>query len=193
MLVRKWMKHFQVAVTASFDAKTIPGSINCYTAKMSQFRQQLRGHMVGPPCWLTSYLRLTSLHPEVELSRTSHYHQRIISRHQKTSKNILRQSTFLLKKTPTWPWNCRILECIRVLASAFTWSHHVLQVYQIRSTTSTHASRNGDIFWLRRSSTCNILMVISTASAPKDNNILFGGASPAQKNSGKWRFIGVPS
>ena len=131
--------------------------------------------MVGPPCWLTSYLRLTSLHPEVELSRTSHYHQRIISRHRKTSKNILRKSTFVLKKTPTWPWNCRILECIRVLASAFTWSHHVLQVYQIRSTTSTHASKNGDIFWWRRSSTCNILMVISTASAPKDNNILFGG------------------
>lgn len=86
MLVRKWMKHFQVAVTAGFDAKTIPGSINCYIAKMSQFRQQLRGHMVGPPCWLTSYLNLTSLHPEVELSRTSHYHQRIISRHRKTSK-----------------------------------------------------------------------------------------------------------
>ena len=139
---------------------------------MSQFRQQLRGHMVGPPCWLTSYLNLTSLHPEVELSRTSHYHQRIIFKTSKNiKKNILRKSTFLLKQTPTWPWNCRILECIRVLASAFTWSRPRTpsisnQIHHIHTCLEK---------WWYFLMEAILNMVISTASAPKDSYILFGG------------------
>ncbi len=158
MVVRKRMKHFQVAITAGFDAETIPGSIKCYTAEMSQ----LRGQMVGPPYWLTSYLSFSIFASKnIELSRTI----ATISRHSKNNKKTYwekysERDSNLILELPNFGMH------FFVLASAFTWSHHVRHVYQIRSTTSTHASGNGNIFFGRkwRSWTWNILfMVISTA------------------------------